>query len=38
MPWHSLTIEQIFRELKTNENGPTFDEIAKRQKRYGRNK
>jgi Ca2+-transporting ATPase len=36
--WHSLSIEKIFQELKTNEKGLSFDEVIKRQKKYGQNK
>jgi len=38
MIWHSLTIEKIFQELKTNENGLNAEEILRRQKKYGKNK
>lgn len=36
--WHALTIEKIFEELKTKENGLIFAEVVKRQKKYGKNK
>jgi Ca2+-transporting ATPase len=35
--WHSLTIEEVFRKQKTNENGLTTAEAKKRLTEYGTN-
>jgi magnesium-transporting ATPase (P-type) len=35
--WHSLTIEEVFRQLGSGPNGLADDEVLKRQRLYGRN-
>lgn len=35
--FHSLSIEQVFKELKTSKQGLSLDEVRKRKSLFGRN-
>ena len=36
-PWHSFSVEETFEELKTSDEGLTYDEVENRLKQYGAN-